>query len=413
MRSLIALSLSLWFAARVDAADASFPYIAQIKLEGAVVRSGPGEEYYATQRLAEDTRVEVYRREPSGWLALRPPAASFSWVSASSLRSTGDASVAEIVGLRAVSWVGSELDRVRDHKWQVQLNPGERLEVLGRASLQIFQDSGTEEFVKVAPPAGEFRWIQERFVRALTATTSTSSPENSSLQQADFRILEESDESRSTPRRDGFVARKADRAEAPLRVDAGDTAANASVTVADAGLERRIKQVDVDLALEFTQPPLAWDLAPHRQEIGELLARADSTIARARARRIQQKVEELEILQQRYLGLDSAASTTATVISADDDLTIAEPRSTAAYDPRFDGSGWLLPVHSKKLESPPYALLDNKGKILQFISPAPGLNLHRYLRLQVGIVGQQAPTRFLDKPHLTAHRVIDLARHRR
>jgi len=167
------------------------------------------------------------------------------------------------------------------------------------------------------------------------------------------------------------------------------------------------------LALEITRSPLEWNFAPARQQIGELLAGAQSTVARARARRIQQKVEEFELLRIRYIGLGPASNIAASAVRDLDTVALTAHQSTLENEPRFDGRGWLLPVHSKKRESPPYALLDDAGKILQFVTPAPGLNLHRYLRRRVGIVGQKAPTSFLDKPQLTAHRVVDLARHRR
>ena len=81
--------------------------------------------------------------------------------------------------------------------------------------------------------------------------------------------------------------------------------------------------------------------------------------------------------------------------------------------PRFDGTGWLLPVHSTKKSAPPYALLDKDGNILQFVSPAPGLNLNRYLRKEVGIFGQKEQSTTADKAHLTAQRVVELDRHRK
>jgi hypothetical protein len=47
------------------------------------------------------------------------------------------------------------------------------------------------------------------------------------------------------------------------------------------------------------------------------------------------------------------------------------------------------------------------------VTPAPGLNLHRYERRRVGLYGQKAQTRSLNAPHLTAHRLVDLERHAR
>jgi hypothetical protein len=195
-------------------------------------------------------------------------------------------------------------------------------------------------------------------------------------------------------------------------VEPGAKTSNQKLSLANADFERQIKEIDLRLTLEVARPPLSWDLAALRQEIGTLTARAGSTLARARGHRIQQKVEAFAALQQRYIGLEGKGQPDTGMEAVNGDLITAS-YSDADYDPRFDGQGWLLPVHSKKRESPPYALLDRNGKILQFVSPAPGLNLHRYLRQEVGIFGQQGPSPFLETPHLTAHRVIDLARHRK
>jgi hypothetical protein len=95
---------------------------------------------------------------------------------------------------------------------------------------------------------------------------------------------------------------------------------------------------------------------------------------------------------------------------ANDTTPSAVERATGV---RYDGSGWLVPVHSTKQTAPPYALLDAEGDVLQYVSPTPGLNLHRYVRKQVGIFGHRGYQQSLKKPHLTAERVVDLRRHLR
>src|SRR5262245_60303840 len=56
------------------------PYQARVVAAGTAVHSGPGEKYYSTDTLAQGDVVEVYREKPGGWLAIRPPVNSFSWV---------------------------------------------------------------------------------------------------------------------------------------------------------------------------------------------------------------------------------------------------------------------------------------------------------------------------------------------
>jgi hypothetical protein len=161
------------------------------------------------------------------------------------------------------------------------------------------------------------------------------------------------------------------------------------------------------------KPPGVWDLASLRDEARELLDRGSTTLQRARAQRLLERIKEFDGLQARCALLRRPATFAAEDASR---ASAGDPGSGAASppaDPRFDGSGWLLPVHSTRRAAPPYALLDSEGRILQFVSPAPGLNLHRYLRKEIGVYGQRSYIPSLDKPHVTAHRVVGLSRHRR
>src|ERR671914_152341 len=56
------------------------PFQARVVTPRAAIRSGPGIQFYPTDTLAEGELVEVYRQQRNGWLAIRPPADSFSWV---------------------------------------------------------------------------------------------------------------------------------------------------------------------------------------------------------------------------------------------------------------------------------------------------------------------------------------------
>ena len=47
----------------------AFPYKAYINREEVNVRSGPGEEYYPTDKLKIGQEVEIYRHDPGGWFA--------------------------------------------------------------------------------------------------------------------------------------------------------------------------------------------------------------------------------------------------------------------------------------------------------------------------------------------------------
>lgn len=145
------------------AAELVFPYRARVVVDRAVVRSGPGEDYYPVMHLSQDAVVEVYRHDPGGWYAVRPPEGSYSWVSAAFVEPQRDGSlVAAIRGRRVVVRVGSPLVDVPD-VIQLRLNSGDQVRLLDR---QPFEFSNMVWY-KIAPPAGEFRWVFGRDVEAL------------------------------------------------------------------------------------------------------------------------------------------------------------------------------------------------------------------------------------------------------
>ena len=99
--------------------------------------------------------VEIYRHDPGGWYAIRPPRGSFSWVPARLLQPT-TGHLATVNGDRVVSRVGSRFSDVRD-VIQVRLDRGEEVEIIEIKTLMTGGQS--EQWCKIAPPAGEFRWV--------------------------------------------------------------------------------------------------------------------------------------------------------------------------------------------------------------------------------------------------------------
>jgi hypothetical protein len=392
------------------AAD-EFPYKVTVRGADVIVRSGPGAQFYATSYVGDGEQVEIYQRKSGGWLGIRPPRGSFSWVDAKKLRETDDPEVARIVGAQAAAWIGSEVESVADHKWQVRFEAGEPVHVLGRGTLSIFEGDEEREYNQIAPPAGEFRWIREDDVQARDEPVATTSPK-SEIRLADFRIVE--DEPTASSQRDGFVARgsRASR-DTPSRVASRAPADSRRIDLrSDRDFNSRLKEVDLQLAQLAAESADQWNLKPLLSGAQGLLDESTSTIERGKARLLLAKIQEFETLQQRYAGFAElgSADQPETLVTTNDSETLEDSDS---FNPRFDGRGWLLPVHSTRYSSPPYALLDAEGKILSFVSPSPGLNLHRYLRQQVGIFGQRSQSNFLDKPHLTAGRVVELNRQQR
>ena len=416
MRDLCLSGLILFLGTSITNGAEPFPYRIAIKDRDVTVRSGPGEQFYATSRLVAGDEIEVYERKAGGWLAIRPPESSFNWVEANKLRMTNDPDVAKVVGNSVVAWVGSELGTISEHKWQVRLEPGESVQLMARRSLSIFKGDESRDFYQISPPSGDFRWVNERDVNPLVKqSAAVNSP--SDIQLAEFQVV--ADESTERLRaRDGFVARDDATSDGSADTPTARVASRAprrtfqprGAQTADFDILART--IDVDLSEVVSKSPSLWKLASLRQNAEVLLEQSDTTLRRGKARLLLEKIKEFETLQLRYAGIDDSSERILPEPSPTNE-SVTEESSLRGFDPRFDGRGWLLPVHSSRQASPPYALLNQQGQILTFVSPAPGLNLHRYLRKEIGIFGQRSRAEFLNKPHLTADRIVDIERHRR
>lgn len=75
-------------------------------------------------------------------------------------------------------------------------------------------------------------------------------------------------------------------------------------------------------------------------------------------------------------------------------------------DPQFDAIGWLMPVHSTRRAAPPFALLDDDGRVICYVQAAPGLNLRRYAKKHVGLFGNQRFITDLRASLITVSRVV-------
>lgn len=170
--------------ATVELPGALRPRKAIIVAPEAFVRAGPGGSYYPTQILPAGAVVEAYYEDPGGWVAIRPPEGSFSWVKVEDVE-IGEDGLAEVIREGAPCFVGSLLSSARDFA-PVRLRRGELLRVLEWEGNTVgpiapLPDGDSPNlrddlsgWCRVAPPAGEFRWIEARAVRFLIADEQVS-----------------------------------------------------------------------------------------------------------------------------------------------------------------------------------------------------------------------------------------------
>ena len=153
----------------LNVTDFDFPYQAIVRRDNTEIFSGPASVHYKTDKIAQGEIVQVYRHDPGGWCAIQPNQGSFSLIPEAAVEIVGD-NLGEIMQDNTQAWVGTRLGSVEKPLWQVKLEAGEEVEILGEASWPS-PDGHSTIWYQIAPPAGEFRWV--RFADLQTPPTDT------------------------------------------------------------------------------------------------------------------------------------------------------------------------------------------------------------------------------------------------
>jgi uncharacterized protein YraI len=381
-----------------------FPYSAFVAANEAAVRAGPGETYYPVLNLKVGDAVEVWRQDPGGWLAVRPPEGSFTWISADFIQQTGE-KTGRIVGNEVNARIGTKFSDLRD-AIQVQLSAGDEVDILESRTLR----TGDQEtlWYKILPPAGEFRWIAAKHV--VLHPSQLPPPAAPNLATRAGGDLEG----------DGGVR------QASFDVSAAAATTNASVDLlaglrelsAEAPVDEQLDEMEAILSRMVTAEPTAWSFAELKTRGETLLDRSESTLERSRARTYLAKIARFEDIQKRYSQIAQVREQTSTVDRAlvrteatttlaggeqaggerADATTLRQVAAEAAARAetrqrrdvsRFDGVGRLMIVANAKPGRPGYALADETGEIAAFVVAAPGMNLQQYVGLDVGVTGNR------------------------
>ncbi len=239
------------------------------------MRSGPGRDYYPTAKLRKGERVEVYRQDPGGWLAIRPPRDSFAWVNKRHLDPDGTG-LAAVNSDQVVARVGSAFSEVRD-VIQVRLERGEMVELIGDTP----DDS---PWYKIAPPAGEFRWVFSKYVdRRLPADLAEDQ--------------READGAR------GYTSNRDDQGSGDVRLASASADADSSVPAPldhDSSIGRELSQIDLQLSTIVAKDIGEWSFDDFRQRADAALRVAQTPVERGHARLLLAKLDRFEDLKRRH-----------------------------------------------------------------------------------------------------------------
>ena len=423
MRTVHLLSLlSLCACTNATATETTEPQPGWVNREAAQVMSGPGEAYYPVAMLPLGTAVEVYHETNDGWLAIRPPEGSFSLVNAADVVQVAPG-VGQINRDGTRSRVGSQLGTRRDAV-HVTLGEGE--------TVAILDSTGVEgDWLRIAPPAGEFR-----YVRASDVADEQPQPDSSwrSRPASGNRVVATSSEApapRYSPApTEGVPPQPIDTASdlvtdattdaadsvapttnAPEATGASPQAVNENPPVSiDATIDAAIDALEIAISRRVAEPINVWKLDDLERRTAELLASTADPEHQVALRQAAERLDRFMRIQQRYQATRNVADASAGAPirpQVDDGITPLPP--IAGEDrpqrPAFDAIGILKPVVSKRAGAPPYALVDDQGRIVTFISPSPSLNVQPLLGKRVGVSGTRGFMPEYQQRHVATARI--------
>lgn len=459
-RQVVTIVACLWATAAV-AAQPSTPYKAYVVVEEAYVRSGPGEGFYPTEKVRFGREVEVYQRDAAGWCAIRPLEESFSWVPSWDIR-LGDDGLAEVATESVGARIGSQFSDVRDVV-QVRLKRGELVELLGWK--RMGSGASAQTWYRIAPPAGEFRWIHERFLdlhppQARIVRAARQSPPADSapgevqpavaLQPTQAPERPSAATSGTIPPSAGPPPGVSQPAAVPPARDApagtgGPSAIPTPVAkgpVSGEDFQAELDDINTELALMLAEEPSVWNCEELIRRTESLLSVAQTSSQRAHARLLLNRLARAAGVKKRFDAVyrigpvpassfageaavqalvgETPAGTVQPVGSrealghadrapspppADRPLSPAGPQRT---NTPYDAMGKLTRVMPGRMGGPRYALLDDHGRVACYVSPAPGVGLQHYVGRRVGITGTRHAGVDLVAPHVTARHVTPL-----
>jgi hypothetical protein len=155
-----------------------------------------------------------------------------------------------------------------------------------------------------------------------------------------------------------------------------------------------LEELDLQLSLILSRDKSTWDFSPLKQRVEKLIETAATPAERGEARFLLDKIKRFE----ETFDVQPVFEAKSAPITAN-----REVRS-------YDGEGRLSAVKSADKPVAPYALLDESGKRICFVTPSPGLGISSHLNKRVGVYGKRGIIADLNEPHVLASRVIELDR---
>jgi len=447
------------------AAEPPLPASVRVVADHTYLRSGPGDDFYPTERLVNGQTVEIWSLDPSGYCAVRPVEGSFSWIRAAdvddeekldgSAASDGDhAHAGERLGVivadGAVSRIGSQINDLR-HVAQVMLEAGERVRVIDEVRITEGRHAGL--WARIEPPAGEFRWariadleIPPALAAFVPVQPSPAEPRSATTAQETLAAFKDAGAAIASAVDD---VRQAATSPAPptstdppalepvpltkrlfsgwLPMGTGvfESAPRPTPVAVNAGggaaVTDELAGIDLALSLAVTGPADQMNLPQIRERLRLAAARTTSQSERLRAEAIDARLSRFEAIQGRHqtiaavpgedpspLRLGSMWSSLSGVGTRPIRPGVfpggvpADGQTTWTPPKVTETTGRLATVVSRRPDAPRWAIVDAQNTVLVFVTPQAGVDLAPLVGQQVSVRGAQGYMPEYKRPYLVA-----------
>ena len=397
MRYVCSLIFVLCFA-QLSAAES---YIAVITTDGAIVRSGPGIEFYPTLQLRTDDKVEVFY-EQGEWRAIRPPIGSFSWVSARFV-DFGSGNIGTVLADGLASRIGSDCSD-ESETVQVALKKGETIFILDRRETP--ENTASPVWLKIAPPSGEFRWIHRSALSHGELLSNKEPGAVSPTSRAPIQQVQHT-EVPALPR----IA-----SAHPFGTERSTTANTSTVDP----FQRAFHELQREAFIVMTRPTDDEVFAILIQRAYELHRIAPTDHALEKTYHLLESLQRTRAIRQEIALRRPRESGTVSPQQSVSPASAQSGRELGTVPPvspplragvnvgGFDIVGRLGEFYPLPPGHPPYAMVDERGQVICLISPLQNLDLSSYIGQVVGIDGILGEYRQEGRPtarHITARSI--------
>ena len=193
------------------------------------------------------------------------------------------------------------------------------------------------------------------------------------------------------------------------------------------------------------QPPTQWELEPLKSAANGMLEKTKTPALKAQLREVLARLDRFQEIKEGYTnpgptivperertvadpfeatevaaGESSEPKRELTGLSADvreriqEDLDVegrvaSRPASTRPVNrPLYDATGLLKPVVSQRHKAPQFALVDEQGAVVSFVTPTPELDLKPFVGRRIGVHGDRGYMPEYRRAHVTAGRVTPI-----